>query len=416
MANAVKKQVSVFAKESLRILENNLVMTKKVHVDYTKDFKQEINGFKKGSTISIMRPADFTVRTGATRSVQDVEEGSTTMTVNSQIGVDVDFTSQELTQDISESGVRDRVLKPAMIQLANHIDEQIMGLYTNVPNWSGTPGQVINSFADFGKGPERMDELAIPQDARTAVLSPADHWGLLGSQTSLYINDAAKDAYRMAKLGTLGGVETYMAQNVPTHTVGVKSGTPLVNGASQNVTYTSVKDNYQQTLNTDGWTNSTTGILKAGDVFTIAGVNAVNPVTKADLGFLRQFAVLADANSGATTGPAALTISPPIITSGAQQTCSAAPADNAVITVMGTGSTGYRQNMAFHKNAFAFVSCPLEMPSAVINGSRQTYKGISIRLIPTYNSDSDTAGWRYDVLFGVKAIDPRLAVRMSGTA
>jgi len=31
------------------------------------------------------------------------------------------------------------------------------------------------------------------------------------------------------------------------------------------------------TLATDGWTNSITGILKAGDVITIAGVYAVNP-------------------------------------------------------------------------------------------------------------------------------------------
>lgn len=104
MANSVAKQVSVFAKESLIILENTLVMTKKVHVDYEKEFSQEINGFKKGDTISIKRPADFTVRDGAVRQVQDVVEGSTTITVNKQKGVDVNFTSKELTLDIDESG------------------------------------------------------------------------------------------------------------------------------------------------------------------------------------------------------------------------------------------------------------------------------------------------------------------------
>jgi hypothetical protein len=55
------------------------------------------------------------------------------------------------------------------------------------------------------------------------------------------------------------------------------------------------------------------------------------------------------------------------------------------------------------------------MPAAVYNGSRQSYKGISIRLIPVYDSTNDIAGWRYDVLYGVKAIDPRLATRFSGT-
>lgn len=415
MANSVAKQVNVFAKESLKILENTLVMTKKVHVDYDKEFSQEINGFKKGDTISIKRPADFTVRDGAVRQVQDVVEGSTTITINKQKGVDVNFTSKELTLDIDESGVRERVLKPAMIQLANQVDMDIMALYSDVPSWVGTPGNIINSFADFSKGPERMDELAVLQMDRTGVLSPSDYWGMLGSQTSLYIDKAANDAYRMAKLGMIGDVDTYMSQNVPTHVVGVATGTPLVNGASQNVTYDTVKDTYQQSLVTDGWTNSTTGILKKGDVFTIAGVFAVNPVTKAALPFLRQFVVKADANSGASTGPATLTISPPIIVGGSQATVSAAPADNAPITVIGTGGTGFRQNMMFHKNAFAFASVPLEMPSAVYNGSRQSYKGISIRLIPTYDSTNDVAGWRYDILYGVKAIDPRLATRISGT-
>lgn len=170
-----------------------------------------------------------------------------------------------------------------------------------------------------------------------------------------------------------------------------------------------------QVLNTDGWTNDTTDILKAGDVFTIAGVYAVNPVTKATLPFLREFCVTEDADSGATTGPAALTISPAIIVDGAQQTVSAAPADNAAITVKGTGGTGYRQNLILHKNAFALATVPLVMPAAVNAGSRQSYKGINLRLIPTYDEDNDVAGWRYDVLFGVKAIDPRLATRLSGT-
>lgn len=414
MANSVAKQVSVFAKESLKILENTLVMTKKVYVDYDSEFNQTINGYKKGDTISIKRPADFTVRSGAVRSVQDVVEGSTTITVNNQIGVDVNFTSKELTLDIDESGVRDRVLKPAMIQLANNIDVTLMGLYKDVPGWVGTPGNVINSFADFSVAPQRLDEFAVDGD-RTGVLSPADYWGMLGSQTGLYINQPANDAYRMARLGQIGDVDTYMAQNVPTHTVGVATGTPLVNGASQEVTYLSVKDTYQSSLITDGWTNSTTGILKQGDIFTIANVFAVNPVTKAKLPFLRQFVVKADANSGASTGPATLTISPPIIVGGSQATVDSSPADNAAITVVGTGGTGYRQNMVFAKNAFAFVSVPMEMPAAVYNGSRQSYKGISIRLIPVYDSTNDIAGWRYDVLFGARAIDPRLATRFSGT-
>jgi len=248
------------------------------------------------------------------------------------------------------------------------------------------------------------------------VMSPADHWGLLGSQTALYMQDVAKGAYRKGSLGMIGGVDTYMSQNVPTHTVGVATGTPLVNGADQDVTYASVKDTGTQSLITDGWTNSTTGIVKAGDVFTIAGVFAVNPVTKATLPFLKQFTVVADANSGASTGPATLTIAPAIVASGAFKNVSAAPADNAAITVMGTGGTGYRQNLSFHKNAFALVSVPLVSPPGAVDVSRKSYKGTSIRVIPVYDGTNDVSAWRLDVLYGVKTIDARLATRLSGTA
>lgn len=413
MSNSVLT-IDVIAKEALMVLDNNLVMAKQVHRGLESEFGNAMNGYQAGSTVSIKRPTDFTVRDGANVSNQDVVEGSTSITVNKQKGVDFVFTSQELTLNIKD--LSERVIKPAMVQLANQVDADLFALYQQVPNWVGTPGQSINSYADFAAGPQRMDEYAIPSADRSAILSPADHWGLLGSQTALYMQDVAKGAYRNGSLGMIGGVDTFMAQNVPTHTVGVATGTPKVNGGSQTSTYATVKDSMTQTLNTDGWTNSTTGILKAGDVFTIAGVYAVNPVTKATLPFLKQFVVTADADSGASTGPAALTIYPAIISSGAFQNVSATPADNADITVVGTGGTGYRQNLMFHKNAFALAMVPMIAPPGAVEVSRQSYKGTSVRLIPYYTGTSDTSAWRLDILYGTKAIDPRLATRASGAA
>lgn len=413
MANSVLK-INVIAKEALMILDNNLIAAKQVYRGLESEFGNAMNGYQAGDTVSIKRPTDFTVRDGAVASNQDVTEGSTSITVDKQKGIDFGFTSKELTLDIKE--LSDRVIKPAMVQLANQIDSDIYSLYKQVPNWVGTPGQTINSYADFAKGPERMDEYAVPSADRSAILSPADHWGLLGSQTGLYIQDAAKGAYREGSLGKIGGVDTFMAQNIPTHTVGVATGTPLVNGGGQNVTYDSVKTTMTQSLVTDGWTNSTAGILKAGDVFNMSNVYAVNPVTKATLPFLKQFVVMADATSGASTGPATLTIYPPIISSGAFQNVSAAPADNAPITVMGTGGAGYRQNMFFAKNAFALAMVPMIAPPGAVDVTRQSYKGTSVRLIPSYDSTNDKSNFRLDVLYGVKAIDPRLAFRASGTA
>ena len=150
-------------------------------------------------------------------------------------------------------------------------------------------------------------------------------------------------------------------------------------------------------------------------MFTIANVFAVNPVTKATLPFLQQFVVRADGTSSGA-GALTVTIAPAIITSGAFQNCSAVPADNAAITVLGTASTGYRQNMVFQKNAFALAMVPMIRPPGAVEVARESYKGTSVRLIPTYNGTSDTSLFRLDVLYGVQALDPRLATRLSGTA
>ena len=191
--------------------------------------------------------------------------------------------------------------------------------------------------------------MAVPSDPRHLALNPDAHYSVAGDQVGLQNEQMIKTAYQAATIGRIAGFATYSSQNIKSHTVGVATGTPLVNGAAQNTTYATSGATNSQSLITDGWTNSTTGILKQGDVFTIAGVFAVNPVPgegstgKTVMPYLQQFTVLADADSGASTGPATLTISPAIITSGPYQTVSAAPADNAAITVLGTGGTAYPQ-------------------------------------------------------------------------
>jgi hypothetical protein len=111
-----------------------------------------------------------------------------------------------------------------------------------------------------------------------------------------------------------------------------------------------------------------------------------------------------------------MVISPPIITSGAYQTVSNGPADGSALVFFGTAATGYKQNMVFHKNAFALTMVPLEMPAGSVGGARKSYKGLSVRVVPTWDGINNVSFWRLDVLYGVKAIDARLATRLSGTA
>lgn len=406
----------MIASEALAILENELGFLNRVHRAYEDEFTEKYNGYSIGSTLTIRRPADFTVRSGATMSLQDVIEGKVTFTVDQQKGVDFQFTSTELTLGMEgENGFSERVLKPAMSSLLNEVCSDVLEtMYAGLWNWAGTPGELINSAADFVKGTVRANHMLIPMAQRTMIMGPDDHGALLGSQTALFIAEAAKSAYRDAELGRLLGVETYMSQVTPTHTAGTRTNTtPLVDGASQSVSFDTAKDTYTSTLLLKGAGNAVT--YKAGDVFTIANVFMVNARTKDSTAVLQNFRVT---TLGTTTagGAVTLTIQPPIIISGPHQTVNAAAADGAAITNIGTASTGYVQNMLFHKNAMALAFVPMVLPAGAVNPVRKSTKGMSVRFIPVYDGVNDNGKFRMDVLYGRKVIDGRLGLRLSGTA
>lgn len=403
----------IIAKEAVMILENELVMGNLVYRGYEDEFSKNINGFKVGETVSIRRPTDFTVRDGKTAAIQDVVEGKIPVTVDKQKGVDFKFSSSDLTLQIGQ--LSERVIKPAMIQLANQVDRDLMAEYKNIPGNVTIPSGGINSFADFALAPEYMDKTSVPQDDRYAVLSPADHWAMLGSSTALYMQDVAKDAFRKARIGRVGNVETYMSQNVPTHTTGDRTGTDLVDLTIVDGTFTwaAVKDSTYITIHVDGLSGAT-ATIKYGDTFTISDVYDVNPVTKETLGHLKKFVVMEDATGSSSETD--LKIWPPIILSGAQKTChlsTGTDINDNTVTWQGTASTGFVQNLFFHKNAFALTMVPLVKPPGAIDVARRTFKGVSVRVIPYYDGTNDDSNWRLDVLYGTDTIDPRLAVRAS---
>lgn len=406
----------IIAKEAIMVLENNCVMANLVYRGYEKEFDNNINGYEVGDTISVRRPTDFTVRSGATAAIQEIKEGKFSLSVDTQEGVDFKFTSSDLTLKIGD--LSERIIKPAMVQLGNSIDRKLTALYKDVWNWVGTPGQTIDSFNDFAKAPTRLDLGAVPLDDRNAVLSPTDEYGMLGSQTALYMQDVAKDAYRNSNLGRIAKIDTFSTQNITTHTAGTRDdSTPVTKAAGTGVLSTdwdTSKNTGTMVLSTSGWDAAAT--ISKGDVFTIATIYAVNPVTKATLPHLQQFVVKADVTANGTTSTETpITISPPIIASGAFQTVSAAPTAGLAIVNVGTASTGYAQNMVFRKNAFSLVMVPMVNPPGAVGVARKSYKGFSVRLIPYYDGTNDVSNWRLDVLYGVKTIDARQATRLSGT-
>ncbi len=409
----------VVATQALAILDNELGWVNQLYRAYESEYDQPVNGYKKGATVRIRRPADYVIRTGAVMAQQDSIEGYVNLTVDQQIGVDFDFSSTDMTLKVED--LAERHMKPAMATIINYMANDVAStMYKGFYNWVGTQGQTINSFSDWALAPQRADEMCIPQDGRLAILSPADWWGMAGGQSGIYVSDIARDAIREGKLGNLGGVDVYMSQVTPSHTTGSRTNTtPLSNGTAQNVTYDSVKNTYTCSLTIDGAGNTIT--YKAGDVLTLGsstiGLFMVNQRTKANTSILQNFVVTADAVTDGS-GNVTLTISPPIILSGPHQTCTlsgTATTDNLTVTNFGTASTVYKQNMLFHKNSTALAIVPMEMPPAAYGASRKSYKGFSVRVAPVWDGTNDVSKWRLDMLYGRAVIDPRKGLRVSGT-
>lgn len=411
MANALITP-TVIAKEGLMQLKNELVMGNNVH----REYKQEFDGV--GNSVNIRKPVKFYTADGATRVNQDVEEANTSIVVDQQKHVSWKFSSVDLTLTIEQYS--ERYIKPAMHTLAQTVDSAGFAQYKNVWNQVGTPGTTPSTFATVSPVAQRLSEMSVPNMDRKLMLNPEARNSIAGDQVGLQNQQMVKTAYQAAQIGRIANLATYESNNIKTHTVGLHDtgSTGAVNGADQDTTYALSKSTNSQTLVTDGWANST-AILKAGDVLTIAGVFAVNPVPgegttgKTTLPYLQQFTVLSDASSDGS-GNATITISPAIITEGPYQTVSAAPADDALITVMGTESTAYPINLGYHKNAFALVTCPLIMPDGVAFKAQESSDGLSVRVVKDYDITNDEEIIRMDILYGWKTIYPDLACRLIG--
>lgn len=401
----------VYANVMLKLLKNNLVMGKLVSTTFKNEFR------KKNDKIWARRPPQFLVREGRVAAVQPVLEGEVEVALDRQAGVDIEFTSVEETLTVDEL-LDDAIMQSNAAVLAQYVDTAIMEKVLEFPSWVGTPGQTIDSVTDYSYGPQRLDNLSVPRVGRAGVLSVDDHWALSNSLNfHPSVDGIARTAIEDAELPMVGGTNAYMSQSTINLTTGTRaaSGAAVINGANQDVDYADVNDDYTQTLAIDGLTAGHT--VKAGEVFTIADVYAVNPRTKEVQSFLYQMTVLEDATADGGGAIAALSIQAPMIVGGAYATVNAAPADGAAITWMGVASTAYRQNAVFHKSALQLTFAKLVMPRsgrAAYSTDKET--GISIRYWETSDGTNDTHLHRWDILFGVTNVDPRLGTRLSGTA
>jgi hypothetical protein len=389
MANTILTPTAV-TREALRVLHQKLNFVGTINRQYDDSFAK--TGAKIGDSLKVRLPNQYTVRSGATLSAQDTTESSVTLQVATQKGVDLNFTSVDLTLSLDDFS--SRILEPAMAVLAANIEADAMNMYKDVYQQVNNQGSAA-TFAKVLQGRKILVDALAPLSDRTCNLNTQDNVDLVDALKGLFNDQATlSKQYKEGMTGRTAGFDFFENTLWPTHTRGAESGY-LINGGSQT----------GATLTVD----TGTGAGVVGDVFTIAGVYRVHPETKASTGVLQQFVVTSTFTSGATS----IAISPSIVTSGATQNVSGAPADNAAITFAGTASTASGISLAYHKDAFTFATADLFMPKGVDFAAREVMDGVSMRIVRQYDITNDKFPCRLDVLYGYKTLRASQAVRLA---
>lgn len=396
---------SLITKRAMLELKNAMVMAEKVTREFEPNFEK-----KYGDTIGVRKRVMYKATDGESIAgvISDSIEGKVNLTLDKRKVVSMQFSSEELALDIDDFA--ERYIRPAMIELAQQVESEIAEQYKKIWNFTGTAGTLPSTFLEIGAAGVILDNMAVPMRDRHAFYTPSAGLALANGLKGVFPKEIAVKAIEQALIARYAGFDVHTSQSLKVHTVGLHGGTPLVDGATQNVSAESAKDGYTQSLVTDGWTASTQ-VLNEGDVFTIAGVFSVNPRTKQSTGELQQFVARADVTSSAG-GAATITMAPAMVISDAYQNVTAAPADNAAITVV-TGAAGaqHAQNLAFHKDAITLAFGKLGKPNGNVEFGQQSMDNVSVRMIGDYDIISDQNIWRFDILFGVEVLNPYAAVR-----
>lgn len=362
--------VQQIARQALLRLQSNMVMAGLVYTDYSNKFKEQ------GDTIQIRKPATFIAdEFGGTINLQDVGEKYVLVKLDKIADVSVEVGSKELTLNIEDFGMQ--ILDGATLAIAEKIDQDLCGLYADIPYYSGIGGTTPSKLDDISATMLVLNNNRVPMSNRSVVWDPYAQAKLV-TIDSIARADASGStaALREASMGRVLGFDNYMDQNIKTQTAGAYT-------SLGDVKATGTKDATSITLTSAAGT-STAKVLK-GDVFTVAD---------------QQFVATAD-SSAAVSGVVTVNVYPAVKEEITDQAVSFGKSHVA--------------SLAFHKNAFALVTRPLEPPMGGANSYVATApNGMSLRVTMGYDMSTKKNTISIDCLYGVKSIYPELAARVLG--
>ena len=400
MANSILTPTAV-TREALRVLHQKLNFVGNIVRDYDSSFAK--SGAKIGDSLKIRLPNQYTVRTGATLDAQDTSETSVTLQIATQKGVDVNFTSADLTLSLDDFS--ERILVPAMSSLAASIESDALSMYKDVYNQVNNVGMPA-TFAKVMAARKKLVDSLAPTNDRSIILNTQDNVDLVDGLKGLFQDSThiAKQ-YREGYMGRTGGFDFMENTLMPSHARGAGDTAYTIDTRTSAMPTTT-----PNTPITSATMASGTGAMPVGEIFTIANCFRVHPETKVATSELQQFVVTA-ANAG---GAVSVAFSPSIILAGPRQNVSiTSTSATAALVIAGTASTSHGISLAFQKEAFAFGTVDLVMPDGVDFTARRNMDGISMRIVRQYDINNDKFPCRMDVMYGYKTLRPQLATRIA---
>jgi hypothetical protein len=398
MANTIFTSTQV-TREALRVLHQKLNFVGSITREYDDQYAKA--GAKIGDALKIRLPNQYSVRTGAVLSAQDTPENYVQLSLTTQKGVDLNFTSVDLTTSLDDFSKR--ILNPAMAVLAASIEADALSMYKDVYNQVDNQGNPI-TFAKVLTGRKTLVDNLTPNGDRSVCLNTQDNVDLIDALKGLFQDSTAiAKQYREGYVGRTGGFDFMENTLAPAHPRG-----------AGNAAYTTNTQIGTLPISATAVTQITvaagSGAMVKGDIFTIGNVFRVHPESKISTGIAQQFVLTADAASGAGSW----FISPAIVLAGAgQNVVIPTTSATAAIAVSGTVSTNHGISLAYHENAFAFATADLVMPKGVDFAAREVFDGVSMRIVRQYDINNDKFPCRLDVYYGYKTIRPQLACRLA---
>lgn len=399
------KVFQTLAREAAAIFEENTPFISNVNRAREADFKTDYRQYKPGQTVNIVVPPTATVYTGATfaegGSAEDTVEKTVALTFSDttdrkHVALNVSTFEKIFNIPDAKQDWVDRFLRPKIASLAATVEADMIARAVKLcPNLVGTPGTPITAMSVVAAQRAKLQRYLTPMQQRSSLISDVTNVGLVDANKGIF-NPSAEISKEFTEgyIGYAQGSKFYECVNLPAITNGSDVTGVTVNGASQTGTALTVAN--------------LAAAPNPGQVFTIAGVYAVHPLTGTAYGSattdLQQFVIL----PGSTT--TVLQIYPAIKATMPNKTVSALPADTAAITWVGSASTAYRQNLMFHKDAFTIAMMPIPV-IASCEGYTYQAKGFSLRVMTFGNGQTDTESTRIDVLCTLAGVRPEWSAR-----